>query len=208
MPATAIIRAQDPSATAEGAQEVSAYSILLLLPSALPRRTHINTKFFRYEWRLRTAQARDAIYLLRRHLRLQALLFNYKARFSRGQAQNTRSGDTIARVRAKVAESVAGYRRARDAVAALAFELKETGWAKLFPILHDEDIRQMTDGLEGESAGRKTLSWIWTSAGVGSEKDAADGAQDGELQPTRAQTCSNDLPRATHSVVHGTSTRI
>ncbi|KAF7964571.1 hypothetical protein HWV62_5596, partial [Athelia sp. TMB] len=166
---------------AEGAPDLPAHSIPLLLPSGLSglqRRSQIDVKFARYKWCLRQAQARDAIYSLRRHLRVQASLFNWKSCFSKGQASNTRSNDTISRIRAKVADSALSYRTARIAIAALGHTLKELGWAKAFPILHDEDIRQMTVGLEGESEGKRTLSWIWTSAGVGGDKDSADGAQD------------------------------
>ncbi|KAF7980678.1 hypothetical protein HWV62_37111 [Athelia sp. TMB] len=178
MPATAFIRAVDPDTTAEGAAEIPAHAIPLLLPSALPRGSSIDVKFPQYELRLRHAQARDAIYTLRRELRLQAHLFNVKFRFSRGQSQNTRSMDTITRVRDKVAEAAARYRTARTAIASLARQLHETGWAKAFPILQDEDIRQMAVGLEGESEGKRTLSWIWTSAGVGGEQDTVDSAQE------------------------------
>ena len=198
MPAAAILRATDPDVVVEGARKVAAHAIPLLLPSALPRGTEINTKFLRYEWRLRQAQAHDAIFSLRRNLRVQAHLFNFKTRNYRGQAQNTRSGDTIGRVRAKVEESAACYRTARIAIAALARKLKERDWVKYFPVLHEEDVRQMTQGLEGESEGKRTMSWIWTTAGVGGEKDTADSAQEGRTQTFSPHINTDQYFRASH----------
>ncbi|KAF7970355.1 hypothetical protein HWV62_24332 [Athelia sp. TMB] len=178
IPATAVLRAGDPSTTLQGAPEVAPHLIPLLLPSSLPPRTIVAPKLLQYEWRLRQAQARDAVFSLRRNLRVQAHMFTFKTRFHRGQAANTRSSDTITRVRAKVAESAALYRTARTAIAHLGRRLKETGWARAFPLLQEEDVRQMTEGLEGESEGKRTMSWIWTTAGVGGEKDTADSAQE------------------------------
>ncbi|KAF7974583.1 hypothetical protein HWV62_11966, partial [Athelia sp. TMB] len=178
MSATAILRARELATVIDGAPEVPAHSIALLLPSSLPSNIKIDIKFAQYEWRLRRAQARDAIYSLRQNLRVQAHLFNFKSRFSRGQAGNTRSNDTISRIRDKVAESAACYRVARVAIAILGHRLKESGWAREFPILKEEDVRQMAAGLEGESEGKRTLSWIWTGAGIGGHQDSAQDAQD------------------------------
>ncbi|KAF7982027.1 hypothetical protein HWV62_30280 [Athelia sp. TMB] len=124
------------------------------------------------------AWAQDAIFTLRRNLRLQAHLFNVKTRFHRGQSENTRSSDTIARVRAHVAESATCYRIARLAIGRLSRELRQTGWQASFPILAETDVRQMAVGLDGESEGTRTLSWIWTGGGVGGDKDTADSAQE------------------------------
>ncbi|KAF7968772.1 hypothetical protein HWV62_29344 [Athelia sp. TMB] len=178
MPSAAIIRARDPDTAAAGAPEVAAHSIALLLPSALIRNADVDIKLLRYEWRLRQAQARDALYALRQVLRVQAHLVHFKTRFHRGQAANTRSSDTLSRIRAKVDESVACYRIARAAIATLGFKLKETGWAQAFPLLKEEDVRQMAEGVDGESEGTRTMSWIWTTAGVGGNKDSAEGPQE------------------------------
>ncbi|KAF7970361.1 hypothetical protein HWV62_24272 [Athelia sp. TMB] len=181
MPAAAIIRAKDLTTATEGAAEVPAHDIALLLPSTLPLHTSIDIKFFRYELRLRRAQAQDAIFTLRRNLRLQAHLFNEKTRFSRGQGENTRSNDTVARVRGHVAESATCYRTARAAIARLSRELQEIGWQSSFPLLSETDVRQMAVGLDGESEGTRTLSWIWRSGGVGGDKDTADSVQEDYL---------------------------
>lgn len=180
MPATAILRLRAEAAALEGAEPVAASSILLLLPSSLPTGTPIDVKFQDYEWRLRTAQATDVLYSLRQHLRLQAHLVNFKYRFDRGQHENLRSNDTIKRLRVKVDESAERYRMARKALAQLAPALAKTGWASVLPILRDEDVRQMAQGLEGDTEGKRTLSWIWTSKGIGGDRDSADdGVQEG-----------------------------
>lgn len=168
------------AAAREGDEPVAAAAIPLLLPSSLPPRSLIDIKFQDYEWRLRTAQATDALHSLRQHLRLQAHLVNFKYRFDRGQHENLRSNDTIKRLRVKVDESVELYRSARKALSQLGPTLKKTGWASLLPILRDEDVRQMAQGLEGDTEGKRTLSWIWTSQGIGGDRDTAnDGVHEG-----------------------------
>lgn len=180
IPSTALIRLRAEAAALEGDEPVPASSIPLLLPSALPPRTQIEAKFQEFEWRLRQAQAADALHSLRQHLRLQAHLVNFKYRFDRGQHENLRSGDTIKRLRVKIDESVERYRVARKALTLLSPILKKTGWASALPILKDEDVRQMAAGLEGDTEGKRTISWIWTSHGIGGDRDTADaGVQEG-----------------------------
>lgn len=180
IPATALIRLQAEAAAPEGAEPVPASSTPLLLPSSLPPRTVVETKFQDFEWRLRRAQATDALHSLRQSLRLQAHIVNFKYRFDRGQHENLRSNDIIKRVRVKVDDSVERYRVARKALSHLGPILKQTGWASALPILRDEDVRQMAHGLEGDTEGHRTLSWIWTSQGIGGDRDVAeDGVQEG-----------------------------
>jgi hypothetical protein len=37
----------------------------------------------------------------------------------------------------------------------------DDSWKVLVPELREEDIRSMAIGEEGESEGRRTISWIW-----------------------------------------------
>lgn len=80
----------------------------------------------------------------------------------------------------KVDDSVERYRTARKALTCLGSILKMTGWASALPILKDEDVRQMATGLEGDTEGKRTLSWIWSGQGIGGDRDSADdGVQEG-----------------------------
>lgn len=107
-------------------------------------------------------------------------MVNFKYRFDRGQHENLRSNDTIKRLRVKVDESVERYRTARKALTRLGPILRKTGWASTLPILQNEDVRQMSVGLEGDSEGNRSISWIWTSQGIGGDRDMAnDGVQEG-----------------------------
>lgn len=181
IPAAAVIRARTEAAAVEGAEDVPVHCIPLLLPSALPPGTIVDIKFQNYEWRLRKAQGQDAIHAMRQHLRLQAHLVGFKFRFDRGQIQNLRSNDIISRVHGKILDSADRYRTARTALVILAPILQQVGWASAVPILKDTDIRQMTQGLVGESEGNKTPSWIWRTRGVGGDSDSVNaGVQDGK----------------------------
>jgi hypothetical protein len=151
--------------------------MLLFLPSTINRQIPIDSTLEKFEYRLRFAQAQDALTELRHHLRLRSHLYIKKDRFARGVAANTRSKNIISRTDDKVTACATKYRIARAAVKILAKHLKKSGWEVKLPRLNDPDIRGMTAGLEGESEGKRTLSWIWKTAGVGSQ-DA--GMNDGE----------------------------
>lgn len=71
---------------------------------------------------------------------------------------------------------------ARKALTRLGPILRKTGWASTLPILKDEDVRQMSVGLEGDTEGTRSLSWIWTSQGIGGDRDTGNiGVQEGML---------------------------
>lgn len=180
MPCVAAIRARDTAkATKDGADDEAAYQIPLYLPSSLPSGTRCEKQLQEYEWRLRYAQANDALDSLRYHLRLESQVLNFKYRFARGQVDNLKSNDTVKRVAKHVRNDTEVYRTARLALRALSAPLGETGWQSSLPILVDADVRQMTQGLPEESEGNRTLSWIWrTDRVAGNLSD--EGLQDGE----------------------------
>jgi hypothetical protein len=47
-------------------------------------------------------------------------------------------------------------------------------WQLSLRFLADEDIRGLSEGLMGDSEGRRTVSWIWTRYGVVNEEEGAD----------------------------------
>lgn len=156
------------------------YLMRLMLPSSLPSIVICDTKLYNYEWQLRHAQASDALVELRQHLQLRSHMYIHKDRFVRGQSANTRAQNLIARVNAKVDASTTKYRASRKALVKLAAKLgKDATWQGGLQPLIDTDIRQMSQGEEGVSDGRKKLSWIWMAQGVGADSDD-EGLQDCE----------------------------
>jgi hypothetical protein len=119
-------------------------------------------RLYLFEWALRCAQANDALQDLRRYLQFRSHLYKHKDRFATGQQANTRANATISRVQRYINDSVAQYRVARKALLRLALQLKkDDAWKALLPELHDEDVRALAIGEDGESEGRRSLSWIW-----------------------------------------------
>lgn len=136
------------------------------------------------EWDLRHAQANDALNELRAALRLRSYLYRDKDRFQRGQRMQTRSRGVIQNCQDRVDGSALKYRVARDALVHLSRRLNNLGWEAALPVLKDTDVRGMTEAaLRGEEEsigeGRRTLTWIWTTLGVGAQVGGDEGLQDG-----------------------------
>ena len=140
------------------------YNIPLLLPSALAGTIGCSPALMELEWRLRYGQAFDALADLRGHLEVRSHLYKFKDRFARGQRANTRSQAIIKQADAKIDADAARYRAAYSALRALATPLCKSGWDEHLVPLHAGDIRHVTEGAEGETEGRRTMSWIWRAA--------------------------------------------
>ena len=61
----------------------------------------------------------------------------------------------------------------------LARVLNRVGWDTSLPHLADKDIRGISTGLEGETEGRRTLSWIWIRSGVAAQATGDQHLHDG-----------------------------
>ncbi|TFK60104.1 hypothetical protein BDN72DRAFT_779836, partial [Pluteus cervinus] len=156
------------------------WDVLLNLPSSLPLSLPCDPNLQDLEWRLRSAQAYTALDELRRSLRLRAYLYIDKDKYSRGQAQNTRSNTLIQNASTKVTAATAKYRAARSALASLSKYYSESSWEKEFPVLADADIRSLQVEPDSNqekrrkkpqpSEGRRKISWIW---GVLGDDDSA-----------------------------------
>ncbi|KZP17621.1 hypothetical protein FIBSPDRAFT_957070 [Athelia psychrophila] len=208
MPEVFVLRAREERAGAESTREVPSHDITLHLPSSLPLRTPASQKLVEYEFRLRMAQAFEALEEIRRHLRLRTHMYRYKDRHIVGQRANTRSRNLLSRVQTKVDASATKYTRARNALATLASRTGAVGWDMQLQELSDEDIRAFTDDSEKEreckgrktaqgkrgnatqkkaqalGEGHKTLSWIWKVVGV---RD--DGNDEGVQEALRIEWC-------------------
>ena len=131
---------------------------------------------------MREAQAYEALEEIRQHLRLRTHMWKYKDKNTSGQRANTRSQNLINRVQKKVDAGAAKYNMARKALVKLSSYVGEVGWrSKLLP-LAQEDIRAFVDIEDGESEGRRKLSWIWKVVGISNDEDDK-GVQEG-MHPT------------------------
>ncbi|KAF8958754.1 hypothetical protein BDZ97DRAFT_1668023 [Flammula alnicola] len=193
IPSLRMVRARAHDAMDEQL-EIPAHEVLLRLPSSLTSTTPCDMRLLSIEWKLRQAQASDALDDLREGLRLRSYVLIDKARFQHGQVANTRANTIVVRCQAKVNAAANRYCAARSALAGLAPRLGVEGWENLVPELKKGDIRaaaaedddsekarkkqrRKPGGTEKEvaSEGHRMLSWIWRHAGVG-EQMHGDGA--------------------------------
>lgn len=155
---------------------ITAENIPLFLPSAVSHNVSCSKKTQEYEYRLREAQAHDALKSLRHHLCVRTHLWKYKDRFITGQRQNTRARSTIGSIETRIQSDAARYRAAFSALAVLGPLLGHNNHSEL-KILNQEDIRGMSQGADGSSEGTRRLSWIWMVNGVGLNNES--GMQEG-----------------------------
>jgi hypothetical protein len=156
MPAVVGLRAATPSILTSSA--IHPETDLLYLPSQMPLGNSVLDSLADKERRLRVAQADDALAELKRLLRITMGLWEYKyTQIGSGQGANTRTRTMITRFKTKVTRCVDRYRAARAAL----LKLDPTGdWIIRLRELKAEDIRA-PGREEGESEGRRELSWIW-----------------------------------------------
>ncbi|KAF9230663.1 hypothetical protein BU15DRAFT_57022, partial [Melanogaster broomeanus] len=158
----------------------------LWLPSAIAEKgRHCDLKLSEIEWKLRQAQANEALEQLRQQLRLKSHLVTFKKEWITGQRANTRSQTIIKAVQAKIDATAEKYSTARTALGALAIPLAKLDWGDQYPVLNRDDIRCMAEGLEETgnlSEGRRLLSvsWIWKAQGAAGITQSGHGS--GELQ--------------------------
>lgn len=176
MPAAISVRNDEHDMTSKKADE--AYMIPLWLPSQFARlktNVHlIDRRLLELEWKLRTAQAYEALDQLRHHLQIRTHVFKFKDRFVRGQGANTRARDSLSTIQAKIDSDRDMYRAARSALVSLGDALGYSSWDHKLPALTDPDVRGISDGEDGQSEGKKQLPWIWKVMGV-------IGKDDGDL---------------------------
>ncbi|KZP03688.1 hypothetical protein FIBSPDRAFT_915265 [Athelia psychrophila] len=203
MPEVTVIRAREHHTVADSAKDTQAYDIPLHLPSALPLRVPTSVKLVDYKFRLRFAQADEALEELHQQLRLRSHMWFFKDKNVRGQSSNTHSRNLLNHIQKKIDASGLRYTCAVGAVASLAQRTGAVGWDTQLKELKAEDIWAFTDETEDQEAarkkmkdkkkqkhlqglgeGKKKLSWIWVSSGV-----AGDGSDKGLQEALRIQWC-------------------
>lgn len=118
------------------------------------------------EWKLRRAQAHEALESLQHNLQARAYLYKFKDRFVRGQHANTRARNAIASVDAQIREAAEDYRAAYKALVSLCSVTNDLTWQRELLPLADDDIRDLSESKAERmgkkvSEGKRTISWIW-----------------------------------------------
>ncbi|KAJ7701065.1 hypothetical protein B0H16DRAFT_1748807 [Mycena metata] len=196
IPHVAVLRAEEDRArkriSATQVQPgVQVQQMALWLPSSINGRVVCDTELYDYEFRLREAQAHEALDDVRHQLLLRTHLYKYKDRFARGVKANSRSQTKIEGVEERTRRSSERYRAAWRALKALGRQLKRSGWEKALQPLMPEDVRGMPRALFQDPERKKLLmkkgsaarqmaqqagaeakarmSWIWRSPGLEEE---------------------------------------
>ncbi|TDL13652.1 hypothetical protein BD410DRAFT_817279 [Rickenella mellea] len=160
-----------------------AEDIKLWLPSQIPPTSRGDGTAVHLEWQLRLAQARDSLDDLRHNLHLRSFLAYDKYKNVRGIRPNTRSNGLITRANEKVKAAADTYSIARLALTSLGLGPDGATWENIVLPLRPVDIRPITEGLDGESEGQRSISWIWKVEGV-AQGMHGDGEDDPNLQDT------------------------
>ena len=174
MPTVSVLRAREDRDACDTTAERPPQDLPLHLPSSLLGSASCSLKLQQYEFRLREAQAYEALENVRQHLRMRSHLYKHKDKNVTGQHANTRSRNLINRTQGKVNASAATYTRARNALAKLSGPLGEVGWRGRLLALKAEDIRPLKDGEDGDSEGTRKLSWIWKVVGITEDSNDED----------------------------------
>ncbi|KAJ2935945.1 hypothetical protein H1R20_g1150, partial [Candolleomyces eurysporus] len=136
VPTSALLRKREPQ-TKEGPKP---FEVRLWLPSQIGTRVSFDRSLAEIEYKLRSAQAHEALGVLRRNLQIRATLYDVKDRWLRARDE---------------------YRQARNALLALAALLNHQNVDQEFLPLEDKDIRSMSEAEPGQGETRRKLSWIW-----------------------------------------------
>ncbi len=154
----------------------------LFLPSAACAEVTVPRTLLDQEWRLREAQAYDALTDLRGHLEVRAYIYGYKDQHVRGQREGLRSNDIVEGIEDKLKVDKARYRVAYSAMTTLAAALGKLDWRGTLQPLNDADVRHVAAGDGGGSESRKELSWVWTAGGMHTDGNLPDESAGANLQ--------------------------
>ncbi|KAG6827090.1 hypothetical protein H0H92_013247 [Tricholoma furcatifolium] len=183
----ALSRTEEQSAATQK-KPITPYTQTLWLPS----KVHVKLVFDRHlaevEWKLRIAQACEALDALRSNLQIRSHLYKFKDCFVRGQHANTRARNSIETVQARIQAAAEEYRAAYVALESLSIllgnatdlgELNLENWRLTLLPLEAGDIRELAEAdNERTSEGRRVVSWIWRSLGVLNDNNDSETLRD------------------------------
>ncbi|OJA19041.1 hypothetical protein AZE42_13594, partial [Rhizopogon vesiculosus] len=152
MPSVSILHACYDTAEAIAPEEYP-----LWLPSSLGPSVSIESELYQYEWQLCCAQARDALHAI-------------------CQGANTRARNAVSSIQAKIDAARVRYNAACNAIINIAPHVNNIGWQVEFHLLDTNDVRSMSDLLDGETQGTKSISWIWKMRGAATSEEDRKGS--------------------------------
>ena len=176
MPGVSILRTRYDTAEVIAPEEYP-----LWLPSSLGALVSIESDLYQHEWQLRCAQARDALHAIRQGLRCRSYLLKYKDRYLTGQGANTRARNAVSSIQGKIDAAQVRYDAARNAIINIAPRVDKIGWQVEFRLLDTKDVRSMSDLLDGETQGTKSISWIWKMRGAATSEEDREGSLEGTV---------------------------
>ncbi|KAJ3510330.1 hypothetical protein NMY22_g16006 [Coprinellus aureogranulatus] len=171
IPSTILLREE----CTESSKTVKAYDLPLWLPSQIGRRAPVDRGLYEIEFKLRNAQAQDALSTIRRNLQRRVTVWDLKDRWLRGQKQNTKALNLLSTLQQKIQTAKTEYSQAREALLTLAPILGKKDVEKLYLPLADEHLRplQAESARTAPSAGQTReagKSWIWNHPGASLDK--------------------------------------
>ncbi|KAG6865209.1 hypothetical protein C0993_008223, partial [Termitomyces sp. T159_Od127] len=175
MAITTLSRIEEQTAAAQK-KPLHAYTVSLWLQSQIGTKLTFDLHLAEIGWKLRVAQAYEALETLRSHLQIRSHLFKFKDRFVWGQHANTCACNTIDTVQAKIQSAAEEYRsayKALDSLSVLLGNERDVGninpgnWRTTLFSLEPSNIRKLSEAEnESISEGRRKISWIWKILGV------------------------------------------
>lgn len=150
-------------------KNIPPYELSLWLPSEIGKKAPVEKRLVEIEYKLRSAQASEALVTLRRQLQRRVTVYDLKKRWVRGQGANTRALNLISSIEAHISGAKDEYRRARRALLSVGSILGVSGLERSVPPLLDGDVKALSaHDLERASSGqtREVVSWIWRHSSV------------------------------------------
>lgn len=154
---------------AVGEKTTPPQDLSLWLPSDIGKKAPVDKRLVEIEYKLRSAQASEALVNLRRQLQRRVTVYDLKRRWVRGQGANTRALNLLGSIEDRITAAKQEYRRARVALLTLSGMLGVKDVERNFLPLLDSDVKALSrPDLEKVSAGQTTtvLSWIWRHSSV------------------------------------------
>ncbi|OJA21308.1 hypothetical protein AZE42_13357 [Rhizopogon vesiculosus] len=115
----------------------------------------------------------------------------YKDRYLTGQGANTHARNAVSSIQAKIDAAHVRYNAARNAIINIAPHVNNIGWQVEFHLLDTNDVRSMSDLLDGETQGTKSISWIWKMRGAATSEEDCEGSLEAmHIEWCKAHACT------------------
>ncbi|KAF6741636.1 hypothetical protein DFP72DRAFT_861793 [Ephemerocybe angulata] len=155
IPTTILLRQK-----ATGSKTIAPYDLHLWLPSEISNQAPFDCHLAEIEYKLRAAQAQEALTTLRRCLQRRVTVYDLKKRWLRGQAPNTKALNLLGNIEGQIGTARDEYRQARRA---------PLSWRNAWQDIDERAQETMTLKQKEKEKRRthetqRTMSWIWRHA--------------------------------------------